>query len=281
MAGEGEKSFARRDRLLQIEHDARKWWDEEEDIFRAESFEKTPEPGEKFYAQVIELLISPPATWNFSKEESVKLLLTGAIIMDLIWEHWNSRNTMQDPPTKEQSFKWEVPEQGWYKVNCDAAIGRKFSSIAVVVRDWRGSVVLAQSKKVDTISPLQAEASAIYWAAKIVVDHGWCFVSFESDCKQCMDAICNGLKSAPWRIQSCLAGLAELAANHSSWKFRWINRAANEASHQLADQKNHDKAKSGLGPLRKVTTKQIGAEEGYGSKSRSKKDQIKAEVSFY
>uniref|UniRef100_A0A2N9HIE3 RNase H type-1 domain-containing protein n=1 Tax=Fagus sylvatica TaxID=28930 RepID=A0A2N9HIE3_FAGSY len=252
MAGEGEKSFARRDRLLQIEHDARKWWDEEEDIFRAESFEKTPEPGEKFYG-------------NFPNPR----------------EHWNSRNTMQDPPTKEQSFKWEVPEQGWYKVNCDAAIGRKFSSIAVVVRDWRGSVVLAQSKKVDTISPLQAEASAIYWAAKIVVDHGWCFVSFESDCKQCMDAICNGLKSAPWRIQSCLAGLAELAANHSSWKFRWINRAANEASHQLADQKNHDKAKSGLGPLRKVTTKQIGAEEGYGSKSRSKKDQIKAEVSFY
>uniref|UniRef100_A0A2N9H4W9 leucine--tRNA ligase n=1 Tax=Fagus sylvatica TaxID=28930 RepID=A0A2N9H4W9_FAGSY len=48
MAGEGGKSFARRDRLLQIEHDARKWWDEE-DIFRAESFEKTPEPGEKFY----------------------------------------------------------------------------------------------------------------------------------------------------------------------------------------------------------------------------------------
>ena len=49
-----------------------------------------------------------------------------------------------------------------------------------------------------------------------------------------MDAICNGLKSAPWRIQSYLAGLAELAMNHSSWKFRWINRAANEASHQLA-----------------------------------------------
>uniref|UniRef100_A0A2N9IVM2 Reverse transcriptase zinc-binding domain-containing protein n=1 Tax=Fagus sylvatica TaxID=28930 RepID=A0A2N9IVM2_FAGSY len=112
--------------------------------------------------QVIELLISPPATWNFSKEDSVKLLLTGAIIMDLIWrtrnmvvhdqfkvnmsqlvvelrsrsrEHWNSRNTMPDPPMKEQSVKWEVPEQGWYKVNCDAAIGRKFSSIAVVMRD--------------------------------------------------------------------------------------------------------------------------------------------------
>jgi hypothetical protein len=89
--------------------------------------------------QVIELLISPPATWNFSKEDSVKLLLTGAIIMDLIWrtrnmvvhdqfkvnmsqlvvelrsrsrEHWYSRNTMPDPLLKKQSVKWEVPE--WY-----------------------------------------------------------------------------------------------------------------------------------------------------------------------
>lgn len=50
-------------------------------------------------------------------------------------EHWNSRNTMPDPPMNKQSVKWEVPEQGWYKVNCDATIGRKYSSIVVVVRD--------------------------------------------------------------------------------------------------------------------------------------------------
>jgi hypothetical protein len=28
--------------------------------------------------------------------------------------------------------------------------------------------------------------------------------------------------------------LAELTEIHSSWKFRWISRAANEAPHQLA-----------------------------------------------
>jgi leucyl-tRNA synthetase len=48
MAAEGGKSFARRDRLLQIEHDVREWW-EKEDIFRAESCERPPEPGEKFF----------------------------------------------------------------------------------------------------------------------------------------------------------------------------------------------------------------------------------------
>ncbi|ONI36349.1 hypothetical protein PRUPE_1G582000 [Prunus persica] len=48
MAAEGGKSFARRDHLLQIETKVRQWW-EEKDVFRAESCEKPPEPGEKFF----------------------------------------------------------------------------------------------------------------------------------------------------------------------------------------------------------------------------------------
>ncbi|KAK9913422.1 hypothetical protein M0R45_037240 [Rubus argutus] len=48
MAAEGGKSFARRDRLLEIEAKARNWW-EEKQVFRAKSCEKPPEPGEKFF----------------------------------------------------------------------------------------------------------------------------------------------------------------------------------------------------------------------------------------
>ncbi|KAL5787066.1 hypothetical protein ACOSP7_004015 [Xanthoceras sorbifolium] len=48
MAAEGGKSFARRDRLLEIESKVKTWWDEN-DIFRAESCEKPPEKGEKFF----------------------------------------------------------------------------------------------------------------------------------------------------------------------------------------------------------------------------------------
>ncbi|XP_010251893.1 PREDICTED: leucine--tRNA ligase, cytoplasmic-like [Nelumbo nucifera] len=42
------KSFARRDRLLEIEAKVRTWW-EEKDVFRAESHERAPKPGEKFF----------------------------------------------------------------------------------------------------------------------------------------------------------------------------------------------------------------------------------------
>ncbi|XP_056172181.1 leucine--tRNA ligase, cytoplasmic-like isoform X2 [Syzygium oleosum] len=48
MTTEGGKSFARRDRLLEIEATVRTWWTEK-DIFSAESCEKIPEQGEKFF----------------------------------------------------------------------------------------------------------------------------------------------------------------------------------------------------------------------------------------
>ena len=45
---EGGKSFARRDRLLEIEAQVQKWWGEKE-IFRADSLKTPPKPGERFF----------------------------------------------------------------------------------------------------------------------------------------------------------------------------------------------------------------------------------------
>ncbi|KAM5550873.1 leucine--tRNA ligase, cytoplasmic-like [Rosa sericea] len=47
-AEEGGKSFARRDRLLEIEAKARNWW-EDKQVFRAQSRAEPPGPGEKFF----------------------------------------------------------------------------------------------------------------------------------------------------------------------------------------------------------------------------------------
>ncbi|XP_059632174.1 leucine--tRNA ligase, cytoplasmic-like [Cornus florida] len=48
LSTESGKSFARRDLLLDIEARVKKWW-EERDVFRAESREAPPKPGEKFF----------------------------------------------------------------------------------------------------------------------------------------------------------------------------------------------------------------------------------------
>ncbi|KAI3996693.1 hypothetical protein MKX01_040993 [Papaver californicum] len=45
---DGAKSYARRDKLLEIQRNVQTWWDES-DVFKAESCEKPPKLGEKFF----------------------------------------------------------------------------------------------------------------------------------------------------------------------------------------------------------------------------------------
>ncbi len=83
------------------------------------------------------------------------------------------------------------------KLNCDAAMGYDFSTIAIVARDWRGIVVLALTKKVNTTIPLQAEAEALAWAVLVVADLGVERVTIESDSKSCVDCIHGVVSDAP------------------------------------------------------------------------------------
>ena len=57
--------------------------------------------------------------------------------------------------------RWIKPLQRCFKINVDVAVGPSSSVIAAIARDWRGTVVFAQSKKVNTSIPLQAEAKAL------------------------------------------------------------------------------------------------------------------------
>uniref|UniRef100_A0A2N9G7V8 Reverse transcriptase domain-containing protein n=1 Tax=Fagus sylvatica TaxID=28930 RepID=A0A2N9G7V8_FAGSY len=100
-----------------------------------------------------------------------------------------------------ESFRWERPKVVVIKINCDAAVGRHFSSIATVARDWRGNMVFALSRKVNTIIPLQAEAEAILWAGQLAVLYGFPTVVIESDCKECVQTG-NRVDLCPWQIQS-------------------------------------------------------------------------------
>ena len=49
------------------------------------------------------------------------------------------------------------PQHGTSKLNCDIATGDNSAYVAVVARDWRGVLVFANVKKVDTNILAQAE----------------------------------------------------------------------------------------------------------------------------
>lgn len=70
------------------------------------------------------------------------------------------------------------------KVICNAAIGNSWSYVAIVAWDWRGTLVFALSKKVETaIILVQAEMEAINWATLQVVSHSVESAIVESDAK--------------------------------------------------------------------------------------------------
>ena len=70
-------------------------------------------------------------------------------------------------------------------------MGPRYSTIAVVVRDWRGELVFAGSMKVNTTLPLQVEAIAIRWAISLAPAIGGESVLVESDSQVVVQLLSN------------------------------------------------------------------------------------------
>ena len=187
--------------------------------------------------------------------------LKGTLILDLVWKARNSK--VYDERSMEiggimNSFRslwrdhssilkvlgtishislgvegWTRPKCGVIKINCDAVVGSRFSSIAAVARDWRGKLVFALSKKVNTVIPLQAEAKVILWAGQLAVSHGFPNVIIEYGCKACVDVV-NALGSCPWLIQSVMFAVVDVLSDLIWWKLCWVRRNANRAPHAFA-----------------------------------------------
>ena len=141
--------------------------------------------------------------WRNKAINEKSLPLEGQIIRSiqkLFLEHWRPKVPELTYVPARSSVRWCCPSQGMLKLNCDATVGDLSSCIAVVTRDWRGMLVSAISKKVNTNIPVQAEANAILLAAHIVLNFSCCNCIIESDCKVCIDAIRAGGKEIPWRL---------------------------------------------------------------------------------
>ena len=87
---------------------------------------------------------------NLSIFENMDINLEGvaARIFSLFVEHKSAR-----PPPPPPG--WSFPLRHGLKINVNATIGPRFSVIATVTRDWRGNVVFASSRKVNTTIPFK------------------------------------------------------------------------------------------------------------------------------
>lgn len=140
----------------------------------------------------IQFLFAPPFIDNSNRSQREELLLIGAILCDLIWrlrnqvqfeglkvrqedlvprimkavaKHKNSRVPLDSLASLVVSGpqNWVPPNCLSIKINVDGVVGPHYSSMAVVVRNWRGELVFACSQKLNTTFPLLVEANAIKW----------------------------------------------------------------------------------------------------------------------
>ncbi|KAK9997889.1 hypothetical protein SO802_017492 [Lithocarpus litseifolius] len=167
-----------------------------------------------------------------------KVSLTMAAILEEIWRlrnsklHSNSSTTLtnsiqlvrryvQDfievsslssPPLfPHVSPRWSPPPPRWIKINVDAALSSSKVAIAVVARDFCGSLCNVWARLISLRSPLQAEAEALLWAMQIAKREGWQQVLFEGDSKICFDAVSSTNSPPNWAIQSTISNVLDCA----------------------------------------------------------------------
>ena len=112
--------------------------------------------------QLVIMLMSPPDEWGIKSEDKDGFILIGSLILDQIWkcknlkvhegynvsmeylerrgtvlgsEHHLANNIILCPPSTVKKACWQKPPIDCLKINCDAAVGNSYSSIAIVARD--------------------------------------------------------------------------------------------------------------------------------------------------
>ena len=159
-----------------------------------------------------------------------------------------SKNHHVPPSSTVSVTHWNNPTRERTKINCDAAVGKFDSAIAMIARDWRGNLVFACSIKVNTNIPIQAEAEALRWVVSTVqakadalrqavstaMNHKLINVSFESDRQVCIQGLTSSTNSVPWRVSNILQETKYLPSLVPSFSFNQVLRNANQAAHVLS-----------------------------------------------
>ena len=99
-------------------------------------------------------------------------------------------------------YSWSKPAMSTIKFNVDAEVGQSRAAVAIVVRDYKGILLLVCSKAVNSNNPLQEKAKA--WAAYIASQSNYQPVIFEGDSLTCITAVLSKGTNVPWRIKNAI-----------------------------------------------------------------------------
>ena len=68
---------------------------------------------------------------------------------------------------------WEALEEGWIKLNVNAAVSKSVTALVVVARNKNGEVLKVWAEMHEWCSSLQAEAAVVLWAIQLALSENW------------------------------------------------------------------------------------------------------------
>ncbi|XP_016482344.1 uncharacterized protein LOC107803221 [Nicotiana tabacum] len=139
------------------------------------------------------------------------------------------------PRLKVTKVVWEIPEEGWIKVNTDDASrgnpGR--STIGFCVRDEYEDIVFAEGKEINEATNTEAEAVAIVEALKFCRMQLYPQVYVQTD-SMLMKKIMEGSWKPPWCIVEQIEEIMQLL-NEDNYVVSHIYREGNKLTDHRAN----------------------------------------------
>ena len=132
--------------------------------------------------------------------------------------------------------RWSPPTENLYKANFDAALFEHlgFAGLGVVVRDYRGNVLVALSQKIVLPQSMEmAKALVAKRAVQLATEMSFLRVMVEGDCKRVVQAL-----QAPGRSLTLyghvIKDVRRIGATLQICSFHHVLREGNSLAHSLA-----------------------------------------------
>ncbi|XP_058758355.1 uncharacterized protein LOC131631582 [Vicia villosa] len=153
------------------------------------------------------------------------------------WQDWFMAQRNQESGINPQNgISWNPPSEGWLKCNVDAGFNKEWGATnrGWCVRDKSGNFIVAGvAWDIDTLSILEAEASAIKEAIEGAIAMHLENVIFESDAQQVVQAI-HSKHMDDSEFSLIIMSIRNLLHVFSNFEVNFIKRQANSVAHSLA-----------------------------------------------
>ncbi|XP_050248967.1 uncharacterized protein LOC126696240 [Quercus robur] len=152
-------------------------------------------------------------------------------------EYWAANECGRSAPVVvERTGSWLPPQANWFKINVDGDVfaSQKAVGLGVIIRDDRGRVEAAMSKKVlDLLGALETEAKAFEAGLLLARDIGIQDVILEGDSLVIYNALCE-VSLPPSLVTSIVDGMRDLCKVFRRLEFSHVKRKGNRPAHLLA-----------------------------------------------